>query len=312
MRASTIYPRIHPRRGRYATVGYASLLLCLGLTPALSAGQDVDARLEAAPDATVEIENTSGSVEIRGWSNNEVRVTGRIGDDVEEFIAEGGRNRIVIEVEVQERGRWHNRDIESHLEVMVPNGARVEIETVSASVTVNDFAGRLEAETVSGSIGVAGALSNADLETVSGSIRLRGANTRTIAESVSGSIRLDGVSDRVEASTVSGTVEVEAGKIERGDLESVSGTVSLECSLARGARLDLSIHSGNVTLTLPADVSASFEAETFSGRIDNDFGPQAERTSKWVPSKSLEFTTGDGDAEVMLETFSGNLRIVRR
>ncbi len=293
-------------------LGAAALLLGLGLAPALTAGQEVDRTLDAAPDAIVEIENTAGSVEVRGWSNNQVQVTGRIGDDVEEFIAEGSPSRIVIEVETRDRGRWHSRDIESRLEIMVPEGARVEIETVSASIDVDDFAGRLEADSVSGSIEVEGSLKTADLESVSGSIRLRGSNTRTVAESVSGSIRLDGVSDRVEASTVSGTVEVGAGEIERGDLESVSGTVRLECSLARGARLDISSHSGNVTVTLPASVSASFEAETFSGRIDNDFGPQAERNSKWVPSKSLEFTTGDGDAQVTLETFSGNLRIERR
>lgn len=290
----------------------AVLLACAVSTPALWASREVDATLDAAPNATIEIETTSGSIEVRGWDNNQVVVTGRIGDDVESFTAEGGGNRIVIEVEVEQRGRWGGRDIDAHLEIKVPRGARLEIETVSASIEVEEFDGRIEAESVSGGIELSGAPATADLESVSGGIRVRGKNTRTLAETVSGSIRLDGVSDRVEASTVSGRIEVDAGQIERGDLESVSGTVELECSLARGARLDVSSHSGNVTLTLPADVSASFEAETFSGRIDNDFGAQAERASKWTPSKTLEFTTGDGDAEVTLETFSGNLRIQKR
>lgn len=249
---------------------------------------------------------------VHGWDRNEVTVSGSLGEDVEELVVEGGPNSIVIEVEIPDRSGWRNRDIDGDLEIMVPKGARLDIETISASIDVESFDGKLEVESVSGSIEVSGSLAQADLETISGSIRMRGDNTRTSAESVSGSIRLSGVSDRVEATTVSGSVTVEAGQIDRGDFESVSGSVEVECSLSTSARLEVGSHSGNVTVLLPRDVSASFEASTFSGSIDNDFGPQAARTSKWVPSKTLEFTTGDGDAEVRLESFSGNMRLRRQ
>jgi DUF4097 and DUF4098 domain-containing protein YvlB len=309
MKANHSQSRI-PRRF-YRATGLASALLVAWLAPVALFGDEraVDRTIEATATATIEIENTSGEVTIKGWDRNEVTVTGWIGEDVEELVVEGGRNSIVIEVEIEDGRGWRNRDTDADLEIMVPKGARLDVETVSASIDVSDFDGRLDAESVSGSIDVAGELSQADLETVSGSIEMSGANTRTSAESVSGSIRIKGASQRVEASTVSGRVEVEAGEIHRGDFESVSGSVSVECTLASDARLEASSHSGNVTVMLPADVSASFEASTFSGSIDNDFGPEAARTSKWVPSKSLDFTTGRGDAEVMLETFSGNVRL---
>ena len=303
--------RIHRRLFR--ALGLTSAVALAGLAPAALLGEygdrTVDRTLEAAATATIEIENTSGEVTIRGWDREEVSVTGWLEKDVEELVVEGSRNSIVIEVEIPDRGGWRNREIDADLEIMVPKRARLDVETVSASIDVEEFDGRLDAESVSGSIEVSGALTQADLETVSGSIRLSSNNTRSSAESVSGSIRLKGVSGRVEGSTVSGRVEVQAGEIDRGDFESVSGSVSVECNLSREARLEAGSHSGNVTVILPANVSASFEATTFSGSIDNEFGPEAARTSKWVPSKSLEFTTGNGDAEVMLETFSGNLRI---
>lgn len=300
------------RRGCRASV-LAGALLLAWLAPGAALGDvEVNRTLEAAANATIEIENTSGEITIRGWDRNEVSVSGWIGDDVEELVVEGGRNSIVIEVEIEGGRGWRSRDTDADLEIMVPRGARLEVETVSASIDVTDFDGRLEAESVSGGIDVSGTLNLAELETVSGSIEMIGANTRTSAESVSGSIRIEGAADRVEATTVSGRVEVEAGEIHRGDFESVSGSVSVECSLSPEARLEAGSHSGNVTVTLPGDLSASFEATSFSGSIDNDFGPEAERTSKWVPSKSLEFTTGGGDAEVILETFSGNIRIRRK
>ena len=288
------------------------LALSVALAPAAFGSRDIDRTVDAAPDATIEIENTSGSVRVRGWDQNQVRVSGTIGDDVEELVVEGRDRRILIEVEIPDRSGWRNRDIDSRLEVWVPKGARLDIETVSASIEVDDFDGQLEAESVSGSIEVSGSPTKVEAESVSGSIRLQGVDTSVVAESVSGSIRLDGVSNRVEASTVSGSIDVRAGEIERGEFETVSGTVEITCTLGRGARLDAGSHSGNVTLELPSNVSASFEASTFSGRIENDFGPQPRRESKWVPSKTLEFTNGSGDAEVTLETFSGSVRIRRR
>ncbi len=310
MRPETfVHPPLRPEPRLLAALVAA---LALASTPVLWADTEVDRTVEASAGASIEIENTAGSIRVRGWDSQQVQITGTIGDDVSELVVEGGRDRILIKVDTPDRRSWSRRDIDARLDIKVPRGSRLEIETVSASIDVEAFDGRLKAETVSGSIEVSGSLSEADLETVSGSIRVDGANTRVSAESVSGSVRLRGVSGRVEASTVSGSVDVQAGTIERGEIESVSGSVGLACGLARGARLDVGSHSGNVTVQLPADVSASFEASTFSGRIENDFGPQAERTSKWVPSRSLEFTTGGGDAEVSLETFSGSLRIVRR
>ena len=52
-----------------------------------------------------------------------------------------------------------------------------------------------------------------------------------------------------------------------------------------------------------------FEVETFSGRIKNAFGPEAERTSEYAPGQELRFTTGGGDASVEVESFSGTVEI---
>ena len=72
-------------------------------------------------------------------------------------------------------------------------------------------------------------------------------------------------------------------------------------------------HGGPVPgLSRPASadlssVSARFEVSTFSGRIDNDFGPDGERTSRFAPGRALEHTTRDGSARISIETFSGNV-----
>jgi hypothetical protein len=66
-----------------------------------------------------------------------------------------------------------------------------------------------------------------------------------------------------------------------------------------------------VSLRVPANTSARFAIETFSGSLDSDFQvvlqPNRERRS----GRRLEFTVGDGDARVVAESFSGSITIRR-
>ena len=69
---------------------------------------------------------------------------------------------------------------------------------------------------------------------------------------------------------------------------------------------------GGITLHLPADTSADFDVETMMGEIDNELGPEARSTDRWVPSKELQFSIGDGSADVTVETLQGAIRILRQ
>ena len=76
-----------------------SFFLILGLAVAVAAaGQQVERTIEADPNVSVEVENLAGSVVVHGWTRAEVRVTGTLGDDVEELEITGQGSRISIEV----------------------------------------------------------------------------------------------------------------------------------------------------------------------------------------------------------------------
>jgi DUF4097 and DUF4098 domain-containing protein YvlB len=289
------------------------MAICLLVATATAwGGEAVDRTLAADKDAVIEIENLSGSLRITGWDRNEIRVTGTLGDDVEELRFEGERDRFQIEVEVPESRGFGKRDISADLEISVPEGSGLEIETVSAPITVSDVNSWVELSSVSGTIEVRGAMTEAEVETVSGSITLSGANTVVEAESVSGTIELEGVGRAVEVSTVSGSVKVEGGELNRARFESVAGGIDFDGSLGAGGRLDASCHSCNLLMTLPETTSATFEISTFSGNISSDLGGTVEKTSRYAPGKRSEFSTGSGDGRVSLETFSGNVKLKKR
>jgi len=276
------------------------------------AGESVDRTIEVSADVDVEIENIAGSVEVEVWERSQVRVVAELGDDTEglEIESEGGELRIEVEIPEHSGRRRRNWDINSEIKLWVPRRASVGVDTVSASIDVRDIGGSLDLETVSGSIEATGSPVDAELATVSGNIDFEGSASAVDVETVSGRVRLKGVSRRVDVSTVSGSVTVDASEIDRADIESVSGSIEFRGDLSGGARVDFSSHSGNVELLLPAGTAASFEVETFAGSIRSDFGGEVRRTSRYAPGSELYHSTGN-DAKVSVETFSGNVYLVK-
>jgi DUF4097 and DUF4098 domain-containing protein YvlB len=68
--------------------------------------------------------------------------------------------------------------------------------------------------------------------------------------------------------------------------------------------------SGDVHLHLSGDLSASIEAKTFSGTIRSAYGKVDKE--EYGPGQSLKTTAGAGDAEIDVETFSGDVEIDKR
>ena len=194
----------------FAAAVAAAFALLLG-SPAAAQSRTVDETRTVDANVRIEIENVAGEVTIRGWAGNEVRIQGTLEKDVEDLIIEGSGSSLLIEVEIPDR--THGRaEIAADLEIHVPFGARLQVETVSAGIDVRGVDGDMELESVSGSVEVEGSPGEVAAESVSGSIRIRGEGTEIRAESVSGSIEVKGAAGRVDASSVSGNVEVRADR----------------------------------------------------------------------------------------------------
>ena len=293
---------------RSRALGWATVLL---LAPTISwADTPVERRVPARPDGRVTISNIAGSVAVVGWDRAEVEVVGTLGPGVEELEVDSQGRETEIEVRLVRRSR--NRGGNAALEIRVPHGSDLDIEVVSAGVEVGGVTGEVTIESVSGSIEVEGRPEAVDVESVSGSIDVEGHTEQLKAESVSGRVRLRGSALEIDANTVSGQLELIAEEIERAELSTVSGGIELSGMLTSRAEIEVDSHSGSVELLLPSSTSARFRVVTYSGRIDNELGPPAERTGRYTPGKELDFKLGDGDARVTVESFSGSVSLRRR
>lgn len=243
---------------------------------------------------------------VTGWDQPRVKVTGTLGRDVEDLVVESRGGTIEISVEPH-RGR--DRKSSADLEIQVPEGSGLEIEVVSADVRVSGAGGDVAVEAVGGSIIVEGEPESVDAEAVSGNVLVTAAGAPISVETVSGDVKLKGVSGKLEVESVSGRIRVEGEDLKRAEINSVSSGIELMASLAHRAEVEIECHSGGVELTLPASTSARFEVETYSGRIDNELGPPALRVGRYTPQQELEFTLGDGDAKIQIDSFSGTVAL---
>jgi DUF4097 and DUF4098 domain-containing protein YvlB len=283
-------------------------LLMVGTTAL--ADEPVNRTLDAETDGTVTVENVAGSVEVRGWSRNQVEVTGTLGDRVEELVFERDGDEIIIEVKVPRR---HSGGIASDLSINVPERSTIEVDTVSADIEVADVLGEQELESVSGDITTEAHAANIELGTVSGDIEVQGDNQpiRSELTTVSGDIDADSLSGEIGIEAVNGDVSAINGSFSRARVETVNGDIVFHAGLVGDGRLDVETINGTVDIDFGGDVSARFDIETFNGDIRNCFGPEPVRTSKYAPGRELRFTEGDGDARVSIQTLNGNLRLCK-
>jgi len=281
----------------------ASVLLMLASVNAF-AGKPVDESWDIDADAMVSIENIAGSIEIRGWDRNEAHLTGELGRSVEELEVSASDSSLQITVANRNERNVDNTE----LKLMIPRGASIDASAVSADIEVSGMDNeKLTASSVSGDVGVSASSRRVSIESVSGDVEFSGQTVRISAESVSGDIDLAGISGEVSATTVSGDMELQGGLFDSGKFETVSGDMTVAAEISGNGKLSAESMSGDVTIMLPASQSGVFKAQSFSGRISTDFGSVDH--AKHGPGSHLKYMAGSGDAEVRVESFSGNIKL---
>ncbi|HET9482561.1 MAG TPA: DUF4097 family beta strand repeat-containing protein [Xanthomonadales bacterium] len=291
----------------------AAVGLALGAT-AVEAAKPITGSHAATANARVEITNVRGRVDVRGWERNEVSVEGSLGEG-SKFSLTGSDDHLVVRVE-SEKGNWSwwggsGPREDTVLTVRVPRGAAIDVNTVSADVDVEGIAGarELEVESVSGDQRVRADSERVELASVSGDVEFEGAAQTVSFETVSGDVEASRVAGRIEAESVSGRIVVEAGEVTDVNAATVSGDVELRATALGSGRIKIESMSGEVDLSIPADASARIEAESFSGSITSDFGTVEEE--EHGPGSSLSAVAGKGDAQITLESFSGDVTLRR-
>lgn len=284
------------------TLAAAAALPAFAGTP-ISQTKPLDAR------GRVEIDNLKGRVEVVAWDRPEVKVSGMLGDGVEKLVVDGdGR---VVRIKVQYPARSRNTE-PSQLVVQMPILADLEVETVSADISVSGMASReLELESVSGDIVANGAPQRGSVSSVSGDIRLAMNSASLKVETVSGQLTAQGrLNGEVALESVSGDVRLNTlgQRVRKLSASTVSGDLDVSLGLVEDGEIRMESVSGDLLLRVPADLSAQVSGESFSGDLA---APGAKiRKEEFGPGSSFRARYGSGKGDIRLQTFSGDARLV--
>jgi len=239
---------------------------------------------EIGPHGTLTLSIPFGRIEIHAVEG----ATARVRDVAQHeplLTADRATGSLRVEM-VHARGLRWGRPPAPDVQVEMPAGARLEIDSTAAEISATGLLGEQRIRTVSGGLRLEHGGGNIDVTGVAGDVWVDadaqlGARVRT----VSGEVHMRAPSWRVlEVRTMSGAVHVE-GRILPGShrIETVSG---------------------DAVLVGTTDMAA--EASTLSGDITTDL---PHTTSGGLGRRGMRL--GNGDAKVTFKSMSGDLAILR-
>ena len=164
-------------------------------------------------------------------------------------------------------------------------------------------------DSVSGDAEIDGRVDRLDIGSVSGDVSFSGGASRATIETVSGDLRLRDLSGDLDVETVSGDVRVSQSNLRQIDGGTVSADLEFTIDLSGNANVGIESMSGDVLLDLPASLSATVNAESFSGSLRTDF--PLEIIDERGPGSRMRGKLGNGDARIELESFSGDIRLLK-
>jgi DUF4097 and DUF4098 domain-containing protein YvlB len=271
-----------------------------GMLAAFSLGQATDTTFAVNRDARLSIDSRTGSIEVQAWDRSEIRVRsdGGAGNAVEV-------DRSGSLIRIRPSDFWEDEDVDLFL--TIPTTMAVEISVGEGNVRVSGTRGTIEAETLEGNVWIQEAAGAVAVRTLEGNVELA---------DVSGAVAVDNGEGNVVLSRVSGAIAVEGieGEIQLLDIDSdavdistVEGNVWYDGSIHSNGRYRLVTHEGNVTFTVPEGAGLTVSVATFEGSLH----PSFPITPRGGVDRLTEFTIGDGSARVELESFDGNIFLIR-
>lgn len=270
------------------------------------AGDKVDQSLDVKSDGFVEIHNVRGEIDIVGWSNSQVKVTGTLDDITEKFIFSTDDGHTIIKIKLPRNSHNKSRG-GSNLKIMVPVASRVSFSGVATDLDVEYIDGGIDINSVSGDINVNGVKKRTYINSVSGEIELKSLEGSLEVSTVSGDLKAFADCKRVSVSGVSADINLSLRKIESAHLSTVSGDTKIIGLLVDDGELKLSTVSGDAFYHVNGELNARIAMETApGGDITNNYSEDKPKSS-FINSHSLRFTSGNGDGTIRMSTVSGNI-----
>jgi DUF4097 and DUF4098 domain-containing protein YvlB len=279
------------------------LLLTLALV-AVQAPQasGTDTTIAVAQGTRLKLENQGGDIVVKAWDRNQVRIRADHSRRTRVAVHLDGA---VLSLEAEaDRGPANMVDYD----LTVPAWMALDLGGMDATVSVEGSRAPITVETLQGDITVKGGAETVKLSTTTGRIVVSGARGRVELNTVSDDIEATDIQGDLTAETVSGDITLRQVIAKMVDVETVSGELIFDGRIADGGRYSLLTHSGGIAMTVAEGSNATISTAIGSGEVRASFPlTVSERPGR----RRQTYRLGSGSASVELETFSGDIRLLR-
>ena len=193
-------------------------------------------------------------------------------------------------------------------DVTVPAYLDIELSGVDTEMTVTGTTGNISVETSGGAIVIHGGDGVVYAHSTTDNVRIENARGRIEASSSSGDLWVRDVTGEVTAETVNGDVSLVNVDSRQVTARTVAGAITFDAPVHDRGRYRLSTHNGEVTVSIPEGTNATVSVANYQG----DFETQFPVMLRGARGHRVDFTLGDGSATMVLESFNGDVRLLRR
>jgi hypothetical protein len=265
------------------------------------------------------VNNFAGSIVVRTWEKDAVRV----------------------EAEHSERDRITVRPMEAVLRVSassehgpsrtvdftltVPRWMPIALNGTYVDIDLEGMQSEVSAETVGGDVRLKGGSGAVTLKSVEGIIEVEGSKGRMTLNTVNEGVFVKDAAGEITAETVNGDLQLERIDSNSVDVATVNGDVVYDGSIRDGGTYRFNTHNGDVELRVPDQLNASVFVRTYRGDFESHFQVQVPTASssddededrdkrrRERRNRRFNFTLGSGAARLELESFGGDISLLKR
>ena len=246
------------------------------------------------------VKNFEGRILVESWDEDEVEV---VADPRSRSVEVSRGNG---EVELRDRsGRSEDRTYR----IRVPRWMEVEIRSIEASVRAEGLEGGLLIRTVEGNVQVRGGRGTVRAHSVDGMVEVEDVAGDVVASSADDDVVIRSVRGSVRIENVDGDIRLRDVEADRIEAMTVDGDVGFDGVLRAGGEYRLRTHDGDLTVRIPDAPDVRVLVSTHEGEFQSDFPVTLDRLRG---GREFRFTLGEGSAELRLEAFDGEIRLLRR
>jgi len=264
-------------------------------------------------DGRLSVETFNGSIEISGWDQNTVDISGTKYGPTQE--AADNLNVGIdntpgdISIRVARPSDWHG-NLGARFAIKVPRKALLDrIVTTNGAIRTLDGTGPSRMKTSNGAIHIEGLNGRVDAQTSNGSIDLTDIAGDATVHTSNGRIHVEGVQGALDATTSNGGVTADLEHVDRPVRVGTSnGGVDLTLPASYTSEIRVNTSNAGITLHLPAQINAHVVARTTNSSVSTDF---EVRTVGELSKNRLDGTIGSGGPLIDLNTSNCGIRLLR-